>query len=367
MWQADADKDPGDALAHAELALMHESRGDFESANSVASGSVEDNRPSVRLLRARTALRKDDTAAAQRELLALKGAPLLPPLRRDRLRLLGLVHDRTKRWAEAVLAFREAQRIEAGPLPMLVAAERLRPMIKALIAEPELAHPRVAPPVLLMGLPGSGVERVAALMADQPGMAVREDRFGDQTDFFADANDMSMLTTMSQGQLGVQARRYARVQERHVGGNPACVIDWLPVFDARLLPVIKLALPGVRAIIVDAEPRAAYLRWLAFGWQKRLRMQDSTEAARWWNVARQQLDLAAEHLPVVRVDGDALLQSPDSAGKELAQFLELPEIKPGPLSAQSEQSSAGLPIRFPPGHEDNYRDVLAEAFAALDS
>ncbi|MGA7296621.1 MAG: hypothetical protein WBW92_03790, partial [Rhodanobacteraceae bacterium] len=226
--------------------------------------------------------------------------------------------------------------------------------------------PRVAPPVLLMGLPGSGVERVAALLADQPGIAVREDRFGDQTDFFADANDMSMLTTMSQGRLGVQARRYARVQERHVGGSPACVIDWLPVFDARLLPVIKLALPGVRAIIVDTEPRVAFLRWLAFGWQRRLRMQDSTEAARWWNVARQQLDLAAEYLPVVRVDGDALLQAPESAGTELAKFLDLPEISPGPLSAQREQSSAGLPIRFATGHEDNYREVLAQAFAALE-
>ncbi len=210
----------GDALAHAELAILHERRGDFEAADNAATGSTEDNRPSVRLLRARAALRKDDTAAAQRELLALKGAPLVPPLRRDRLRLLGLVHDRASRWAEAVLAFREAQRIEAGPLPMLVAAEHLRPALKSLLAEPELSQPRVAPPVLLMGLPGSGVERVAALLADQPGVAVREDRFGDQTDFFADANDMCMLTTMSQGQLGVQARRYARVQERHVKGNP---------------------------------------------------------------------------------------------------------------------------------------------------
>ncbi|MGB8715765.1 MAG: tetratricopeptide repeat protein, partial [Rhodanobacteraceae bacterium] len=366
MWQEAVDKDDGDALAHAELAILHERRGDFEAADNAASGSTEDNRPSVRLLRARAALRKDDTAAAQRELLALKGAPLVPPLRRDRLRLLGLVHDRASRWAEAVLAFREAQRIEAGPLPMLVDAEHLRPALKSLLAEPELSQPRVAPPVLLMGLPGSGIERVAALLADQPGVFVREDRFGDQPDFFADANDMGMLTTMSQGQLGVQARRYARVQERHVKGNPACIIDWLPVFDARMLPVIKLALPGVRAIIVDAEPRAAYLRWLAFGWQRRLRMQDSTEAARWWNLGKQQLDMAAEHLPVVRVDGDALLQAPDKAGAELAQFLDLKELSPGPLSAQREQSSAGLPIRFAAGHEDKYREVLAEAFAALE-
>lgn len=366
LWQEAADKDPDDALAHAELALMHENLGDYEAAAKAAASSTGDTRPAVILMRARTALRKGDAPAAQRELLSLKGAALPTPLRHDRLRLLGLVHDSSSRWAEAVLAFREAQRIEAKPLPTLVAADRLRETMPILMAEPELAHPRLKPPVLLMGLPGSGVERVAALLADQPGVAVREDRFGDQTDFLADGNDPAMLMPMPQSRLGVQARRYARVQDRHIGGDPDCVIDWLPVFDARLLPVLKLALPGVRAIIVDTEPRKAWLRWLAFGWQRRLRMQDSTEAAHWWNVGQQQLELAAEYLPVVRVDGDALVDDPASAGKELAEFLDLDTLRPGKYSEQRAGASAGLPTRFAPGHEDNYREVLAAAFAALD-
>lgn len=366
MWQQAADKDADDALAHAELALMYEGRGDFDAAATAAAGSLADARPNVRLMRARAALRNDDTAAAQRELLSLKGASLQPPLRHDRLRLMGLVHDRSSRWAEAVLAFREAHRIGAGPLPTLAPAENLRSGIQTLLAEPELAHARLAPPVLLMGLPGSGVERVAALLADHAGLFVREDRFGGHADFFADASDPAMLSPLPQSRLGVQARRYARAQERYLGENPARVIDWLPVFDARLLPVIKRALPGVRAVIVDASPRKAYLRWLAFGWQRGLRMQDSGDAATWWNVANQQLDLAAEYLPVIRVDGDTLLDDPASAGRELANFLELDTLVPGEHSKRRANVWAGLPTRFEPGHEENYREVLAGAFATLE-
>ncbi len=96
-------------------------------------------------------------------------------------------------------------------------------------------------------------------------------------------------------------------------------------------------------------------------------MQDSTEAARWWNVARQQLDLAAEHLPVVRVDGDALLQSPDTAGAELAQFLGSEGTEPRTPERPARAILGGPADPFPPGHEDKYREVLAEAFAALDA
>lgn len=365
MWQQAADADESDAMAHAELALLHEVAGDYVASAAAAQKSTADVRPHVRLMRARAALRQTDHETAQRELLALKGAALPDAMKHDRLRLMGMVHDRAGRWAEAVLAFREAHRIDARPLPPLAAAELLREALPPMLAEPELEQPRLAPPVLLMGLPGSGVEQVAALLADQRQLAVREDRFVDQTDLFAHANDPALLVGLTQSRLGVQARRYARVQERHVGGNPDVVIDWLPVFDARLLPVIKRALPGVRVIIVDADPRVAYLRWLAFGWQRRLRMSDAKVAAKWWALGRQQLDLAAEHLPVVRVSGDELLDNPADNGRDLARFLGLDSLTPGALSAHRAQSSAGLPTRFPAGHEANYREVLAEAFALL--
>ncbi len=367
LWQRAVETDETDALAQAELALLREAEGDYAATAAAAARSGEDTRPHVRLLRARAALRGNDQSAAQRELLALKGTALPEFLKRDRLRMLGLVHDQSGRWAEAVLAFREAQRIDAKPLPPLASAELLRGVIKPLLDLPELQHPRLKAPVLLLGLPGSGVEHVATLLADQAGIAVRDDRFGDQTDFFADAGDSSVLTPLPQSRLGVQARRYARVQGRHVGGDPDTVIDWVPVFDARLLPVTKRALPGVRAIIVDAEPKQAWLQWLAFGWQRRLRMLDANVAARWWNLARQQLDLVAEHLPVVRVNGNAIIDNPAEAGQGLASFLGLEQLVPGEVSKKQRELSLGLPGRFRAGHEDNYSEVLAEAFAAVEA
>ncbi len=366
MWQQAADTDPEDALAFTQLALLHERRGDFARASETAGRSVADKRPMACLLRARMALRDGDHDAARKELLALQHKQLPDDLKRDRLRLLGQAHDRAERWAEAALAFREAHRIGARPLPGLMAPEALRPTIDHLLTEAELLHPRLKTPVLLLGLPGSGVEKVAALLADQKGLAVREDRMAGDNDFFPDAIKGNLMLPLSQSALGVQARRYARQQARVAGTEGAGqVIDWLPAFDARALPVAKLALPGLRVIIVDAEPEFAFLRWLAFGWQSRLRIQDSVEAARWFKRAGQQIELAAELLPAVRVNGDALIADPAVAGSELADFLSLDAIVPGPLLASSLRVGRGLLDHFQPGHEKHYREVLSDSFAAL--
>lgn len=366
FWADALAADPADALAATELAAWHEQRGGFAEAASVAVGSAADHRPLAILLRARVALRAGDHEAALRELLELKSVPLAPAQRHDRLRLLGLAHDRAGRWAEAALAFREAHRIDAGPLPPLVPRETLEPTLAPLLDGATLTDARVAPPVLLLGLPGTWVEHVAALLADQPGIAVRDDRWRGQTDFLADGNDSSLLVPLPQGRLAVQARRYARAQERIEGlAGAHHVVDWIPLFDARLLPVTKLALPGVRAIIVDVNPELAFLRWLAFGWQRALRIEDSAAAAQWFRRAAEQLELAARHLPVVRVDGDRLLADPGANGAEVAAFLGLDALRPGPLLATRLQAGAGLLDGMPPGHQAHYRDALGSAFAAL--
>lgn len=366
MWQDAVNTDPEDALAQGELARAFENRGQFDKAVAAAAHSTADKRPAVALMRARLALRNGDPAVAERELLELKNTKLEPDAKRTRLRLMGLVHDRAGRWGEAALAFREAQRIGAGELPSLIPAEQLGPVIEPLLAEPELAHPRVAPPILLLGLPGSAVDRVATLLADQPGLVVRDDRLDARNDFFAQVEDASFLVPLPQSRLGVQARRYARAQERLAGSDAGQVIDWVPILDARSLPVAKLALPGVRAIIVDADPELAYLRWLALGWQTSLRMQDAVAAARWLRLERQQLQLAARYLPTLRIDADALMGDPQANGSDLANFLDLEALQPGPLTQTRIRASAGLDDGFVSGHQKNYRDALGEAFSELD-
>lgn len=368
FWKQATEADADDALAFSELAQLHEQRGDYAGAIEASRHSGGDTRNLARLMRARLALRAGDHEAALRDLLALKGAELGIGERRDRLRLLGQAHDRAGRWAEAVLAWREAHRIDAGPLPALLPGETLRNFMPALLDAEPLQAPRVAGPVLLLGLPGSGVERVAALLADQPGIAVRDDRTRSKVDFLAEGGDPSLLGALPQSRLAVLARRYARAQDRAVGVDVTDqVIDWVPFFDARVLPAVRLALPGVRVIIADAEPELAFLRWLALGWQRELRMHDSREAAAWLARARVQLDLAAEYLPTLRIRTDAVLAEPGEAGRELAAFLGLETLRPGRTLALQASQGQGLLDRFGTGREKDYAGVLADAFAAVRS
>jgi hypothetical protein len=132
-----------------------------------------------------------------------------------------------------------------------------------------------------------------------------------------------------------------------------------------VLAQAKRALPGLRAIVVETDPERAFLDWLAFGYQRAFRIVDPLDGARWWRAARGQIELAAGALPTLRVDADALLADPAAAGKPLAEFLGLAEIRPGPRSAARNEPRGGLPTRFEPRHAEHYRNVLAEAFAAL--
>ncbi|MEN6540437.1 MAG: hypothetical protein ABFC67_12575, partial [Mizugakiibacter sp.] len=312
----------------------------------------------------RAALRGGD---AERALALARGADvgaLTASQRRQRLQLIGLAHDRAGRAAEAVLAFREAQADAAAPLPALIARAELEPALAPLLALPPLSTPREAAPVLLVGLPGSGVERVAALLADQPGVRLRRDRFERHPDFFAEAGEARLLVPLSEGELAVLARRYARALARRPGTG--VLVDWLPHLDARLLPAIKRALPGTRLLVVERAAEDALLNWLAFGWSAGYAAADAEASAAWLKRAGEQIALAAAVLPTLRVDADALLAAPAEAGAALVDFLGLDALVPGAQFAQSARSTlGGLPTAFPSGHAARYREVLAPAFAAL--
>lgn len=370
MWRTAAERDPEDLLAQTEAALRLEASGELDSAAALAARTSADTRPQAVLLRARCAVRSHAYATAEQELLALQAKNLPDALLRERFRLLGLVHDHHGRYAEAVLAFREAQRIGAGDLPALAPVQTVRTDLQPLLDDPVLASAAEITPVLLFGLPGSGVERVAALLADQASVFVREDRFAKQTDLFADGADSRMLRSMSEGELKVLQRGYQRslaraVPSTSVQEQSACVVDWIPCFDARVLAQLRRALPGVRALIVACDPEQAFLDWLAFGWQRNYRVADPAAAAKWWREASAHVELAAEVLPHARIDANAVLADPQAAGHDLAAFLGLDAVIPGARFAQRSTASSGLPVRFAAGHAQHYRDALASAFANL--
>ncbi|GAP65281.1 TPR repeat-containing protein [Mizugakiibacter sediminis] len=367
LWRGRIAEAPDDARARAALALLLERSGALEEAAAEAERSAAGARyGEVDLLRARAALREGD---AERALALARDADtgaLTAAQRRQRLQLIGLAHDRSRRHADALQAFRDAQAVDAAPLPALLARAALEPALAPLLALPPLAQPRAPAPVLLAGLPGSGVERIAALLADQPGVRLRGDRFEGHADFFAEANDARLLKPLSDGELAVLARRYERALLRRGGADGRVLVDWLPHLDARLLPAIRRALPGARLLVVDRNAEDALLNWLAFGWSAGYAIADVDAAAAWLKRAGEQLDLAAAALPALRVDADALLAAPAEAGGALAAFLGLDALAPGARFAQSARSTlGGLPTAFPPGHAAAYREALASAFAAL--
>ena len=235
-----------------------------------------------------------------------------------------------------------------------------------------MAEPAGAPwadaPVLLLGTPGSGVERVAALLADQPGLLVLRDRIGQATreDEFSQPRFQAYC-----GDLDEVARRSLRERwQAPLRGGVAegiTVVDWLPRWDAHLLALVRRAMPGTRIVVVERDPRDALLNWLAFGWAPGFPCGDVDGAAAWLARARRHVRHGAalddpRHLFVA---ADALLDGRAHAIDELARFLGLATIEPGRHAQSMAVGLGGLGVRFPAGHWSNYREALAGPFSQL--
>ena len=367
LWREGVARDPGSGSLRGDLALALERSGDFDAADSEAEHAAARGRwTPLTLLRARAALRAGAYHLARDRLAVLDRERLTDRQTRQRFHLLGLAHDGAGRHAEALLAFREQQRIDAGPLPVLPDLAAYADTLLALAALPDSARPRHPPPVLLVGLPGAGADRLAALLADQPQLRLRRDHLDGGSDFLADAADPRLLGPLAGGELDVLARRYARGHERLGTLADTRVVDWLPHLDARVLPVLKRVLPGVRLLIAARDPGACLLDWLAFGYRRGYVDDDPQRLARWLHAAQSQLDFAARVLPTHAVDMDALLGGDAGSRAALAQWLGCERLEDGPQTMAAGRV-LGLPTRFPSGHLDHYRGPLAAALAELRS
>lgn len=369
VWRKAAALLPANLNVQANLAFALDSAGEHEEAAAQAARVGGPPRPALALVRARAALGEHDGRGCLAALHSLDESKWdeRPELARRRWKLSGLAHDALGQWDEAVADFRRALWPDAPALPELPELDSAaQESIRERAGEPELRESGFAPPVLFTGLPGSGLGRLAALLGDQPQLAVRRDRFGADTDFVSSAFDDRLLGNLGQADLAWLQRRYSRPLQRGGLRDGARVIDWLPFLDARVLPALKRALPGVRIVQVQCDPRDALLNWLAFGANARLLMRDPLEAARWMKADLAHQALAAELLPTCSVDAEAVLADPQGAqGKMLADFLGLERLVPGPLTQAAEKNHRGMPMAFEAGHAEHYRDALAEAFAAL--
>ncbi|MGH8215587.1 MAG: tetratricopeptide repeat protein [Rhodanobacteraceae bacterium] len=370
-WDGAEARWPEDIDLKAQHALTLDRAGRTEEALAMADAAAASTRPALAMLRARAALAAGDPAAAVQRLQRIDDASLAGKprqLARRRQRLLGLACDALEQWPDAARAFLEAQRLSGGDLPALpILDNALQDDLQQLAGEPELVETRGEAPVFLCGLPGSGVGQVAALLADQPGWFVRRERFETAPDFVNAPFDARLLQPLDQQALAMLARRYRRPLQRAGVADSRRVVDWIPALDARVLPVIRRALPGAQLVIVQREPHDTLIDWLGYGWSDGFAISDPLAAARWLRLAMAHLQFAATLLPSFRVDPDLLVTPAASDMRlRLGVFLHLDDLQPGPLARGAGRGRGGLPVSFPVGHSTHYREVFSEAFAVLD-
>jgi tetratricopeptide (TPR) repeat protein len=365
-WKWLHENNTGDVEAATGLARALERQGDFVEAARIAdlATSLAPGDADLILLRARARLRDSDAAGARELLAGIAANTLKPETGRSFLNLQGQLHDQAGEVAAAVRCFREAQNGLPTSLPAL---EELPADLDAALQAPAGEAMKQAP-VLLIGAPGSGVERVAALLSDQPGLHVVHDRVhglrGDCLDPAAASLDLGQL-----GEVEIASHRETYLERLRQSGldSDTPVIDWMPRFDARHLQIAQRILPGTRVVLVDRDARDALLGWLAFGWLPYAGLGHFDTCVDW--LARAETHLRALSrfggMPGLVVDAERLLADPAGAGAELAAFLGIDALVAGEYSARSERGPLGLPTRFADGHWQAYAEPLAEAFERL--
>ena len=365
-WQVLYDQNPGSAQAAIELVRVRERTGEFDAAAELAervSVKIAGN-PDLDIVRARARLRTGDNVGARALLESMAGRTARTDLARTALNLLGHVHDRAGEFAEAVRDFRAAQQGLQGMLPKL---EALPVDYDAILAQP-LDAPWQHAPILLVGVPGSGVERVAALLADQPQLSVLLDRAqGVRNDGFdTRAFDHTHSELHAEGIAAVRDEYLVPLRQLKVDLDRP-LVDWIPRWDARHLIFARRLLPGTRVIVVDRDPRDAFLNWLAFGWLPYAGLNDFDAAVDWLPRALRHVRFGVERggLEHLVVNAEHVLNDTDGARAALAAFVGVDALTPGAISARSTHGLGGLPAQFADGHWRDYEAVLAESFARL--
>jgi tetratricopeptide (TPR) repeat protein len=370
LWQERVALAPEDALAQAQLATLLEVSRDYPAAVQSAQaalragpGAVEPN-----LILARAALRDRDGVTAIERLEKMNPSALSPQQARQRWHLLGMAHDLREQPQAAVAAWREAHAAIAQT-SRLQALDAVPVSLLAQIPSPSAASNADLMPIFLIGAPGSGVDRVAALLGDQAGISVLSDRFTDspRNDGIAAPDFDLYLSASMPAEAERFARRYRRALERQTVRAGAQVIDWLPHWDARLLPALAQALPKARLLIVQRDSRDVFLNWLAFGWAPGYALPDLALAAQWLSRVIEHQSACAT-LPVLSqhvLSADQLHKDEQDTCIQLAKFLGVDRIVPGSGYARVQVGLGQLPVALPAERWQAYRDALAPAFRVL--
>jgi Flp pilus assembly protein TadD len=328
--------------------------GDEAGADATAQRilALEPGRRSAETRVLNQLLERDPAAAVQRcrDLLARASDPRARRLVQG---WLAMAQDAAGQAADAVQTWSELQaEVVARSLPLWTPALPRSDWDE--LAPPPGDAARVA---LLFGAPGSGVERVAALLAACV-PAFRRDRFGPKPPHDA-LQKYQTIPALEQGAdpAGVVAEWRDALPGRGIDNGQ--VIDWLPVWDNAFLRALRPHLPEATLLLAVRDPRDMLLDWLAHGAPAPLAMGSPTVAAQWLATLLNQLAALHEQdlFPHRLLRMDAAMDDAQalSALVGTALGLELPVAPVGALG----------PRRFPAGHWRGYAEALAEPFRLL--
>lgn len=266
--------------------------------------------------------------------------------------MLGLSHDRAGDFARAVEAWTALQAelaTQRAPLPPQSAP---RQDWQAAAARSE-EGPKV---LFLCGAPGSGVERLAAVM-QAAGEPFRGDRFGatPPADGFQSFQLVQGLSDGSIDAAAVANRWRASLPAR--GRADGYCIDWLMWWDNALLQVLRPHLPEALLVFAIRDPRDMLLEWLAFSSVLPFAFPPLEQAADWLARALEQVaDVHEQALfPHRLIRTDAIGHDPQLAAVAVSQALGTQ--MPVPVNVG--------PPRLAAGHWRQYAAALAGPFDRL--
>jgi tetratricopeptide (TPR) repeat protein len=347
---------PDHVLALEAAMHLHEARGDTEAVDALAQRIIE-LEPGRTSAEMRVLDRKirDQPEAAIAHVQGLIAQARDDEARRGLMPWLGYAQDRAGQYGEAALtwtALNAGQAAARWPLTRPGPATADWP-------DAATAVPGTPPVAYLWGLPGSGVEKVAAVIGFA-GYPLCADRFApnppqdplQNPDTIAALNDGTLLPErmLAEWRAALPAR----------GIRDGIIIDWLPFWDNALLKMLRPLQPGAIVMIALRDPRDMLLEWLAFGSTMPYGIDSPTDAALW--MARQLQHVVAlreENLHLHKiVMTDHAMANLEAFAADIGGGLGLEEIQVPPAAAMG-------PQRFAFGHWRQYAKPLAEPFALL--